>query len=821
MKLPVMPAQMPGAAKAEPGICAGMTEIISLCPGEIMLSKLRVFFVVALVLLSASYQANAQQVPAIGYMFPPGGQAGSTVDVVLGGYDWTPDMDLFVRDARIQLEMTGTPGPVIVPEPPYWFGKKARRPPFMLPRETPAKLKLPADLAPGTYRWQAANANGVTASGQFVVSSAPEVVEQRDRREPQILPSLPVTVSGQILKIEEVDEFRFTATATGPMTCKLVAASIGSPLTAAVEVRDSSGRMVADAADTAARDEQFTFPVEAGQEYVARIYDVDFRGNRSFVYRLSFTPGPRVVSAFPAVVQRGKTQDVEFLGYGLATGSTKLESITHSISVPGDAAATTFRDQLKLPGDKIVSFEIPVSDLAELTEQPSKLPVTLAVPSAVTGTLEQRYGVDRYRVTGTKGDEWVIKVQAESLGSPLDVSLAILKDDGTEIKRIDDVPGTTDASIVFTVPADGTYDLLVSDTSGASGTRQAVYRLAIQPTKAGFELTVPELLAVPVDGSGVLAIKAIRSGGFTGEIKIAVDGLPAGLTIPEDAAIPEKKNDLKLKITAAADAGTIAKMLTLTGTAMVNETKTIHTPEPTLLAVTLKPPFSIDAEGKNDVTKWPRGTTFPAPVLIERTDESFKGDIVLEMAGRQGRHRQGIRGPEMTIKPNETRVLYPVFLPEWLETTRTSRMVVNGVAKIADPKGRVRYSSSKLVTRIGFLPTGAMLKIESPTPEIALSTSHRFELPVSILRAQELSGPVTVELIHDSDSAAAFSCPTVKADEATRQIVLQMALSDGHTISQALPLKVRATAQWNGHPVIAETTVTVIPTASSRKVAMP
>jgi hypothetical protein len=778
------------------------------------------------VLIAAVSGGNAQQIPAIGYMFPLGGQAGSTVDVVLGGYDWTPDMELFVRDSRIQLEMAGAPGPVIVPEPPYWFGKKARRGPFPLPRETPAKLKLPADLSPGIYRWQAANANGVTASGKFVVSSALEVVEERDRREPQHLPSLPVTVSGQILKIEEVDEFRFTATATGPMTCELVAAAIGSPLTAIVEIRDSSGRMVADAADTAARDERFTFAVESGQEYFARVYDVDFRGNRSFVYRLSFTPGPRLVSTFPAVAQRGTTQAVEFFGYGLETGAAKLESVTRSLKVPADAAATSFEDQLKLSDGHSVSFAIPLSDLSERVEastsnQPAKGPVELTVPSAMTGVLEQRYGVDRYRVSGKKGDVWAIDVQAESIGSPLDVSLVIVKEDGTELKRVDDVPGTTDASVVFTVPLDGAYDLLVSDTSGASGNRQAVYRLAVQNEKPGFRLTVPELLAVPVEGATVLAVKAVRTGGFTGPISVAVDGLPEGVSIPADAAIPEKKNDLKLTITAAADAGTIARMLTLTGTATINEAATTHTPDPVLLAVTMKPPFKIDAEGKNDVTKWPRGTTFPAPVLIER-DESFKGDIVLEMHSKQGRHRQGIRGPEMTIKPGSDRVHYPVFLPEWLETTRTSRMVVNGVTQVADPKGRVRYLSSKLVTRIGFLPTGAMLKIESAKPEIELSSSGSFEFPVDILRADKFSGPVHVELVHETAATKAFSAASVKVDEKSRQAVLRVTVSDGQVVDRVTKLKARATGMWNGHPVIAVTTLTVVPvSASPRKVAMP
>ena len=779
-----------------------------------------------LILLAVPFQADAQQAPAIGYMFPPGGQAGSTVDVFLGGYDWTPDMELFSRDSRIQIELTGAPGPVIVPEPPYWFGKKARRGPFPMQRETPAKLKLPADVLPGIYRWQAANANGVTASGNFVVSAALEVVEQKNHQEPQLLTSLPVTVSGQILKIAEVDEYRFTAPATGPLTCEVVAAGIGSPLTAIVEIRDVSGRLVADAADTAACDARFTFAAEAGQEYFARIYDVDFRGNRSFVYRLSFTPGPRLLSTFPATVQRGTVQDVEFFGFGFATGAAKLESVTRTLNVPTDAAAKSFSGRLKINGEQSVPFEIPLSDLPERVEarkpnQPATMPVELTVPSAITGVLEQRYGVDHFRVSGAKGDVWTIDVQAESFGSPLDVSLAIVKEDGTELKRVDDVPGTTDASVEFTVPQDGMFDLLVSDSSGASGNRQAVYRLAVQRAKPGFQLNVAELFAVPIDGSGVLSIKAERTGGFTGPISIAVDGLPDGVTISEDSTIPEKKNDLKLKVSAAVDAGTIARLLTLTGTATIGEATITHSPEPILLAVTLKPPFRIDAEGKNDVTKWPRGTTFPAPVLIER-DESFTGDIVLEMAAKQGRHRQGIRGPEMVVKPDEDRILYPVFIPEWLETTRTSRMVVNGVAKIADPKGRIRYSSSKLVTRIGFLPTGAMLKIESSMKEVELSSTAKFEYPIEILRGPGLKGPIQLELVNESETATKFRASVTTVDASKSQTTLAVSPPEGGFGTHVATLKFRATAQWNGHPVIAETMLTVVPaTLLPRQVAMP
>ena len=43
------------------------------------------------------------------------------------------------------------------------------------------------------------------------------------------------------------------------------------------------------------------------------VRDVDFAGDRSFVYRLSLSQGPRVLSAIPAAGKSGETREVEFL----------------------------------------------------------------------------------------------------------------------------------------------------------------------------------------------------------------------------------------------------------------------------------------------------------------------------------------------------------------------------------------------------------------------------------------------------------------------------------------------------------------------------
>ena len=265
--------------------------------------------------------APAQLAPGMGYMYPPGGAAGSTVEVVLGGYDWTPDMQVFAVDPRITLEIIAPPGPVIVPEPPYWFGKKARRGPFLLPRETRAKLTLPPDFPPGIVHWQAANANGATGRGRFVVGEKNEILEIQNRKSPQEVSAVPVTISGRIQNIEEVDRYRFHAENTGTITCRVAAQAIGSPLNAVVEVRDGDGRLIADAADTSGRDVLLTFAAIGGTEFTVSVFDVDFRGNRAFVYRMEIIPGPGILAAIPSAGNPGETKAVEFIGYGVATGA--------------------------------------------------------------------------------------------------------------------------------------------------------------------------------------------------------------------------------------------------------------------------------------------------------------------------------------------------------------------------------------------------------------------------------------------------------------------------------------------------------------------
>ena len=769
---------------------------------------LRTFHLALAFILLAASSASAQLPPEIGYVYPSGGRAGTTVDVVLGGYDWTPDMQLFVHDPRIKLELIGPASPVLVAEPPYWFGFKARGPAWPLPREFAARLTIPADVPPGLIRWQVANANGASPPEVFQVGVTPEITEDSKRKTAQILPALPVTVAGQIRRIEEIDRYQFKVPKAGPVTIQLVARQLNSPLHAMLKVRDPEGRVVLDAADSEGRDLTLTMHAQADVPYEISLHDLDFAGDRSYVYRLTLTAGPHVRATYVAAGTRGKTHPVEFVGFGLATGGDTLESVTRDVAFPAAPVVSSFPYVLETAWGNAQPFSFGVSDLWETVQPPSK-ESPLVVPGGRTSFIDTRFGSDQHLVALKKGETWRIVVQARAIGSPLDLELTVFGADGKPLATTDDVPGTTDPELDFAVPADGTYRIVVTDRSGKSGTRAANYRLAIEPQREDVTLTMPTQLGIPLGTVGKLAIKAVRTGGFKGPIPLAFDRLPEGVTAPAELVIPADKNDLTIDLTCAADAPTNAVLCRLTATPKIGEQTVTRAVGTILLATTMKPRIKLTPEGLDDVRKVHRGSTFLAPVLIERM-EGYTGPITLEMTAKQQRHRQGLASEEFVVPPEALRVEYPIFVPEWMETTKTSRMILNGSVKVADPKGNVRTLLQRQELRIGILPEGALMKLSHTAGELTVAPGCEIRIPLTLSRAAEFRAPVQIELIADETQTGLIAAAPITLTLEQTDGVLIVRLGNDPRLSGEQSFTIRAVGLKDGRwPVIAETTVLV------------
>lgn len=736
------------------------------------------------------------------YCWPPGAKAGQTVDVVLAGSDWTPDVQFFVSDSRVRFQQLAPPGNVLVPEPPFWFGIKSFDNDPRLPREVPARLTLPADLPPGPVRWSVANANGAAAGGVFVVGSGDEVTEDETRKGPQAV-SLPVTVNGRLRRIEEVDRYQFIATTTGLVTADLFARRLGNEFNGVLAIQ-SDGKLVAEAVDTEGTDPTVTFAVTKGKTYTLAVRDVDHRGYRNFTYRLVLTTGPRMVAALPMCGRVGERREVEFIGFGLATGSAKSERVTVEVEFPRTTSGS-FVYRLATPfGD--VPFTLHVTDSAERTEAVGR---TLPGPCGVSGRFDRRGERDTFTFVGRMFELWDIAVLARRYGSPVDPRVVVLGPDGKQLAAADDTTGSADPRASVTLPADGTYTVVVSDASGKVPTPEFVYRLELRRPTAGFRLKVPGFANVPIGGKATLTVEAIREGGFKGPITLALSGLPEGVTQPKELVIPPGAPSLAIPLDCAKTAGVSTAFLTLSGTATLSDKPlSVTAVDRVLLATTLKPPFKVKSPEADGTRKVFRGATHLADLVVERS-EGFAGEILLDMAGAQQRHRQGIRGPVFKVAPGDDRVLYPVTLPEHLESTRTSRIGLVALAKVPDPTGKAVWVQAAMDGQVTMSVEGALMKLSPGPDEPTAVCGEPVAVSLKLSRSPKLTGTVKIELLVPAELSGVMSADPLDwpADQPTATLVLKS--KPDRKLAGVHTLTARATATRNGFPVVSECEIEV------------
>ena len=769
-------------------------------------------------LLSLS-TVQGQLAPGAGYVFPPVVRSGTTTAVQMGVFDPTPDLQWFVHDSRVQLRIAGPAGDFHLPPPPYWKGPRGgiNAPP--IPREVPAELTIPADQPEGFVYWQIANANGVSKTARILVSHGTEILESRSRDLAQRLPALPVSVAGRLSRLTEVDCYELTAERDGPISVLLMARRLGADFRGLLQVHDEGGRLLADFSDTEGVDGGLTFAALAGRRYVVSLNDVDFRGDRAYVYRLSFVAGPRVLCTIPACGRRGTTAEVEFVGSGLQTGGSGTEVLRQSVQFPADAVSDTVVQLQTAWG--AVPVRILLSDGDELTAGGEAVQTLVGADVAVTGRLGPQCEEQRYGFEAVAGERISLELQSAAIGGSLDTVLLVEGPDGKPVGENDDSAGT-DSRLEVTAAVAGSYTCVVRAAESLTGRADDVYRLCLQRQRADFRLLAPQQLLLPAGGQVEAAITVQRQGGFDGEIVVTVEGLPAGVTAEGDWKVASGKNDLKAVLKSAADAAVVAAQVRFRGTAMVNGTEqarvalvegagTLCPVSPadrqvpaSVLAMTMVAPIDvlvIDRERQRDVH---RGTTYLAELEIVRKD-GFSGEVTLVMTGQQDRNRQGMRGETTVVPPGETRAFYPCFMPEWLATDITRRMIVHGIAVVPDPHGNPRYLTKPGDARITMIMEGALLKLALNSASVSAEQGGVVEVPVSISRSARLPLPVTVQLHVPEELQGLLRCAPLELVPGSDTGVLRIEAGEDSRLQGVWPLKVTATAMQDGRwPVISE-----------------
>lgn len=160
----------------------------------------------------------------------------------------------------------------------------------------------------------------------------------------------------------------------------------------------------------------------------------------------------------------------------------------------------------------------------EWKKYPDGAEVTL--PAFIRVELKSPGAKCRYTFRGAKGRSIVAAVSARSIGSPLDTRIALRDEAGKMIAECDDVKdalvGTTlhqaDPRIMTTLEADGVYTLEIADTSG-TGCPAGVAFLRISEPRPDFELyAYPSGISAASGAPALVHVLAVRKDGFAGRI---------------------------------------------------------------------------------------------------------------------------------------------------------------------------------------------------------------------------------------------------------------------------------------------------------------
>lgn len=772
-------------------------------------------------LLSALLWAAAPAValaepPAATYIFPAGGQRGTKVAFRIGG--------MFLYE-RAPLEMLGpgitASGEIKRSETTWFEGPLIRQPASQAaenyPKDYAGEVQVAADVALGYRRWRVWNAQGITPLSRFVIGDLPEVVEDELEGEPiPVAVTLPVTINGRIFPREDVDVWTFVAAAGQSITCSLAAAEFGSPLQGRLEVRSPSGKPLAETTAAPTGDVRLPFVAAESGKHEVRIHDIQFGGLQTYVYRLTVTGGPWLDRVYPLGGQRGTEVKLEGLGQSLDGPLTA--------KVP-DVAPALLLQTFDKAGRALNPIRFDVDELPELLEaEPNNVAgaaKSVALPAVVNGRIEQPGDKDAWQLPLTKGQAVRIECRSAQLGSPLAGELVLRDDAGKELARADALEANSgDPALNFTAPADGKFMLEIGDKFASRGGREFAYRIRITPPKKtpDFELLMPDSLALDADGAKNLEVQIVRSGDFKGPITLHVEGLPAGITA-EDVKLPEGAPKGVLVLKSAPNPPVSTTLLKVTGTAEIDGKpvqRTAHVAsvpgdwpvEQLRLVTTLKTPFKF--RGTYDLRFAARGTVLKKKYLIERG--GFEGPLEVRLADKQGRHLQGVSGPILTIPPGVSEFEYPLALAPWMELSRTSRSNLMLTGELKDSAGaihKVSFSTQEQNEQLVALVAPGPLRVVTDQKSFTTVPGSEVIVEIQLKRDRSITSPVKLELVvpkHIRDISA--EPVTLPAGVDSGQLRLRLGSTPGPF---NLPLRIRASAEKEGTPIIGETGIEFSP----------
>ncbi|GBD35813.1 hypothetical protein HRbin36_00928 [bacterium HR36] len=806
---------------------------------------------------------NAYPHPRLQVVFPPGGKVGTTVEVTLTGTDLDDPRALVFSHAGLKAEL--------IPPPPPDPKKPAPPGP---PR---FRVQIPADVPPGMYDVCVVGRFGVSNPRTFCVGELEEVVEQEPNNDVDQAQKVPlnVIINGVINPNVDVDYYAFEGKKGQRVVVVCQAFSIDSRLDPQVQIFSSEGRQLAINRRYRDREAVADTVLPADGVYYVRLVEFTHQtGGPEHVYRLTISTLPWIDAIYPPVVERGKPANVTLYGRNLpgsqvenvpGWGGPILERLSVTLTPPSDPNSTQrleysgtliaadsvldgFTYRLRAPQGHSNPVLVGISDQPVIPEQESndslEKPQEIAVPCELAGRVDRPGDHDWFAFTAKQGEVFWLEGYAERLGSPMDLYLEVYRIDPKDNKpqlvlEGDDIAESlhvfryftrsSDPRIRFAVPQDGRYLLHVrSREADLFGSPRHIYRISIHREQPDFRLfalcadeTLPNQtltggLTLHQGGARGILVLCERRDGFAGEVSVAAENLPAGVTCAPQVVGPNQRFTY-LVLEAAADARISESVIRIRGTANLGgqtvsreaRAATVIYPvqaavppyarlaRQLVLAVREKPPFALQPAVRQ--IEVPPGGPIVFKVKAAQLQPDFKAAVqitplsFLLLANQQPNAQPQ---PIANVNANaeaEVRLQVP---PQ--ATPGTYNLVLQGRSQVPfsrDPKGANRQNV--VVTQeappIKVVVYGTVAELALEPGTLSAKPNDKVPVTVRIKRLHNYTGPLNVQLVLPPGVQGLAAQPVqIPANVNEAKLILQIAgnLKPGMT----LPAIVRATA---------------------------
>lgn len=412
------------------------------------------------------------------------------------------------------------------------------------------QLAVPANAPVGIHAARVASVNGVSSPVLLMVDDLPSVadaVTNTSAAKAQPL-AWPVAVDGTAVALG-FKCYRVTVKAGDGLAIEAVARRLGSKLDPVLRLLDRQGRELAFCDDESGLggDCRLAHRFAAGGDYLIELRDLSHGGGSEHRFRLRVGDFPLANLPFPAAVQAGAQSSFAFVGPQV----DKLPAVTAT----APTNATRLALAAKFPGSQGSAFvSALVTATAEFSEVEPNDKAEQATPFTLPGGLNGRFlrpkDRDFWQFAAKKGQRLLFTAQTRSLGSASEVTLQLRDAKGTAIAS--STPSDAgEGSVTNTIPADGTYFLVVDELIRRGGPAHA-YRVEAELLTPSFTLEA-DAEKVEAAPGGTFSVKvSVTRRDFPGPITLALAGLDDAQLAGE--VIKDKATNATLKVTLPASA---------------------------------------------------------------------------------------------------------------------------------------------------------------------------------------------------------------------------------------------------------------------------